>query len=265
LAGGASAAPSRSSADSSLLDRIVKSGKVRMGIDPTFKPLQYKDPKTNEPTGYNIELSKLLAKELGAEITWVEVPFGETFAALAAGRFDMSGITAINTPARALKVSFATAPAMLEPTYVIQKKGLNLKKNEQVNDGKYSIAVVTGTVQSVAAKLFFPKAKLKEFANDQAAYADITTGRSDVFMIGDYSVAEAYGKGLRLVSSTPVFNAWDTYYMSQGDWKMNNFVTTFLQNKAYDLTIASLWEQFVAKDLRKYGLTSPPVRDPWLS
>ena len=46
---------------------------------------------------------------------------------------------------------------------------------------------------------------------------------------------------------------------------MHQFLTTFLQNKAYDLTIAGLWETYVAKDLRKYGLNSPPVRDPWLS
>lgn len=264
-AGPASAASSRSSADTSMLDKILKAGKVRFGIDPTFKPLQYKDPKTNEPTGYNIELSKILAKELGVKIEWVEVPFAETFAALAAGRFDISGITAINTPARALKVGFAAAPAMLEPAYLIQKKGLNVKNNDLVNQGKYSLAVVTGTVQAIAAKLYFPKAKIKEFANDQAAYADVQTGRSDFILLGDYSVGEAYSKGLRPVSSKPVFNAWDTYFFPLGDAKMHQFLTTFLQNKAYDLTIAGLWETYVAKDLRKYGLNSPPVRDPWLT
>ncbi|MBM3677227.1 MAG: amino acid ABC transporter substrate-binding protein [Actinobacteria bacterium] len=266
LSGSATAAGTRRAvAEDALFDKIVKSGKVRMGIDPTFKPLQYKDPATNEPTGFNIEVSKLLAKELGAEVTWVEVPFSETFAALAAGRFDISGITAINTPARALRVTFASAPSMLEPAYIFQKKGLNLKRNELANNGKYTIAAVTGTVQALGAKLFFPKAKLKEFPNDPAALADVSTGRSDFVFLGDYAVAEAAGKGLRIVSSTPVFNAWDTYYVPHGNPTLAAFITTFLQNKAYDLTLASLWEKFVAKDLRKFGLTSPPVRDPWLS
>ena len=73
----------RSSDDSggSLLDRIVSDGAVRVGVDLGFAPLQFRDPDSNEPTGYSIEVTKLMMAELGAEIEYVEIPFSELFAA----------------------------------------------------------------------------------------------------------------------------------------------------------------------------------------
>ena len=47
------------------------------------------DAESNEPTGYSIELTKLMMAELGAEIEYVEIPFSELFAAGEAGRFDL--------------------------------------------------------------------------------------------------------------------------------------------------------------------------------
>lgn len=83
----------------SLLDKIVADKKVKVGVDLGFAPLQFRDPQTNEPTGYSIEVTKLMMAELGAEIEWVEIPFSELFAAGEAGRFDISGIQATNLPA----------------------------------------------------------------------------------------------------------------------------------------------------------------------
>ena len=117
--GAASAPRSGEDGGGSLLDRIVSDGSVRVGVDLGFAPLQYRDEETNEPTGYSIELTKLMMAELGAEIEYVEIPFSELFAAGEAGRFDISGIQATNLPARGLRVAFAGAPAFLEGNYVM--------------------------------------------------------------------------------------------------------------------------------------------------
>ena len=69
----------RQSDTGSLLDKIVSDGHVKVGVDLGFEPLQYRDPDTNEPTGYSIELTKLMMAELGAEIEYVEIPFSELF------------------------------------------------------------------------------------------------------------------------------------------------------------------------------------------
>ncbi len=251
-------------ASESILERIKRDKKIRFGVDLAFEPLQYRDPKTKEPTGYAVEVSKLLAEALGAKPEWVEVPFQELFAAQAAGRFDIAGIAAVNTPERAQQVAFAYAPTFLEGTYLFQRKGLNLTDKSQLNDSGITIAVLAGSAQANTAKLLFPKAKLKELADDVSAMADAETGRSDALFIGDYAVADAKAKGLALIEPEPVATAWNTYFMPLGDTPLHQFVTVFLQNKASDLTLANLWQQFVASKIDREGVRSAPVRDPYL-
>ena len=260
-----SSAASGASAGESALAKIKKDKKVRFGVDLSFQPLQYRDPKTKEPTGYSIEVSKLLATALGAEPEWVEVPFQELISAQKAGRFDMVGIPVVNTAERALEVAFASAPAFLEGTYLFQRRGLGLNDIRQLNDGSKTIALLAGSAQVNTAKLLFPKAKRKELPDDVAATSDVTTGRSDALFIGDYAVGDARRKGLELIQSRPVATAWNTYFLPQGDVPLQQFVTTFLQQKASDLTLANLWKQFVADEIERYGVQSAPVKDPYLA
>ena len=256
---------SAAAAGESALDRIKKDRKVRFGVDLSFAPLQYRDPRSKEPTGYSIEVSKLLAAALGAEPEWVEVPFQELISAQKAGRFDMVGIPVVNTAERALEVAFATAPAFLEGTYLFQRRGLGLSSIEELNDGSKTIALLAGSAQVNTAKLLFPKAKRKELPDDVAATADVSTGRSDALFVGDYAIGDARRKGLELIQSRPVATAWNTYFLPQGDVVLQQFVTTFLQQKASDLTLANLWQQFVADDIERYGVQSAPVKDPYLA
>jgi ABC-type amino acid transport substrate-binding protein len=258
-------AAGKSGDSGSLLDRVKSTKKIRFGVDLSFKPLQYRDPKTKEPTGYSIEVSKLLATALGATPEWVEVPFQEIISAQKAGRFDMVGIPVVNTTERALEVAFAGAPAVLEGTYLFQRPGLGLKQISQLNDSSKTIAILAGSAQAQTAKALFPKAKLKELPDDVAATADVTTGRSDALFIGDYSIADARAKKLELITNRPVQTAWNTYFLPQGDAAMQQFVTTFLQNKAADMTLSTLWQKFVAGDIEKYGVQTAPVKDPYLA
>jgi ABC-type amino acid transport substrate-binding protein len=264
--GDAEGSPARAAADSeSLLSRVKKDGKIRLGVDLTFAPLQFRDPDTNEPTGYSIEVVKLLAKALDAEPEWVEVPFADLFSAQAAGRFDIAGIAAVNTPERAQQVAFAYAPTFLEGNFLFQRKGLGVGDASQLDDSGVTIAAVVGTSQANAAKLLYPKAKVKELPDYPGALADVSTGRSDVLFVGEYAAAEATGEGLDPVSKDPVAVAWNTYFLPLGDVPMHQFITVFLQNKAADLTLANLWQQFVASGAEKQGLRTAAVKDPYLT
>ena len=262
-----SAAPAQAANGDSLLDRIVKTKKVKLGVDLGFAPLQYRDPKNNnQPTGYSIELAKLMMAELGATIEYVEVPFGELFAALQAGRFDMGGIPVTNLPSRGLKASFAGAPAFLEGSYVILKKGSTVTSAAALNNSGITIAVLAGSSQAAAAKLNFPKAKLKELTDQAQTVQEVATGRSDAVFIGEFGVADALTKnpGIQLLKVPPIFTAHNTFFLPQGDFKMWSFVTQFLQYKASDLTMAGLWDKFVGVEAAKVGLKTAAVYDPWL-
>jgi ABC-type amino acid transport substrate-binding protein len=264
-AGAAVHAPRSSGEDGgSLLDRIVSDGSVRVGVDLGFEPLQYRDPDNNEPTGYSIELTKLMMAELGAEIEYVEIPFSELFAAGEAGRFDISGIQATNLPARGLRVAFAGAPAFLEGNYLLLKPDSTVTSSDELNSGDVTIAVLAGSSQAAAAKLSFPDAELKELQEQPATVEDVVTGRSDAVYIGEFGVADAVGQGLQLLDEPAAFASHNTYFMPKGDFPLWAWVTQFLQFKASDLTMRDLWEQFIGAELRPLGVPTAAVVDPWL-
>jgi ABC-type amino acid transport substrate-binding protein len=250
--------------EGSLLDRIVSDGAVRVGVDLGFAPLQYRDPDTNEPTGYSIEVTKLMMAELGAEIEYVEIPFSELFAAGEAGRFDISGIQATNLPARGLRVAFAGAPAFLEGNYMMLQPGSEVTSSEELNSGDVTIAVLAGSSQAAAVGLNFPEAEVKELQEQPATVEDVVTGRSDAVYIGEFGVADAVDQGLVLLEEPAAFASHNTYFMPKGDFPLWAWVTQFLQYKANDLTLRNLWEQFIGAELRPLGVPTSGVVDPWL-
>jgi ABC-type amino acid transport substrate-binding protein len=267
-AGGAAAPATRSPRQSdnggSLLDKIVSDGHATVGVDLGFAPLQYRDPDTNEPTGYSIELTKLMMAELGAEIEYVEIPFSELFGAGEAGRFDISGIQATNLPARGLRVAFAGAPAFLEGNYIMLQPDSTITSTDELNSSDVTIAVLAGSSQAAAAKLSFPDAQLKELQEQPATVEDVATGRSDAVYIGEFGVADAVGQGLVLLDTPSPFASHNTYFMPRGDFPLWAWVTQFLQFKAADLTLRDLWEQFIGSELRPLGVPTNGVVDPWL-
>lgn len=248
----------------SLLDRIVSDGQVRVGVDLGFAPLQFRDPDSNEPTGYSIELTKLMMAELDAEIEYVEIPFSELFAAGEAGRFDISGIQATNLPARGLRVAFAGAPAFLESNYMMLQPESEVTSSEELNSEDVTIAVLAGSSQAAAAKLSFPDAQLKELQEQPATVEDVVTGRSDAVYIGEFGVADAIEQGLELLDEPSTFASHNTYFMPKGDFALWAWVTQFLQFKAADLTLRGLWEDFIGSELRPLGVPTSGVVDPWL-
>jgi ABC-type amino acid transport substrate-binding protein len=242
----------------SLLDRIVSDGAVRVGVDLGFAPLQFRDPDTDEPTGYSIEVTKLMMAELGAEIEYVEIPFSELFAAGEAGRFDISGIQATNLPARGLRVAFAGAPAFLEGNYMMLQPDSTVTSSEELNSGDVTIAVLAGSSQAAAVRLNFPEAEVKELQEQPATVEDVAV------YIGEFGVADAVEQGLQLLDEPSAFASHNTYFMPKGDFPLWAWVTQFLQYKAADLTLRDLWEQFIGSELRPLGVPTAGVVDPWL-
>src|SRR5439155_93057 len=82
FAGSAAGAGRRATA-SSILDKRTSTKKAKLGVDLTFPPLQFIDPKTKKPSGYMVEITELLMKDVGATPEYVQTPFAQLFAGLA--------------------------------------------------------------------------------------------------------------------------------------------------------------------------------------
>jgi His/Glu/Gln/Arg/opine family amino acid ABC transporter permease subunit len=71
-------------------DEPVKSaGVLRVGTEGVYAPFSYHDPKTNELTGYDVDVVRAVGQKLGVRIEFVETPWDSMFAALESNRFDI--------------------------------------------------------------------------------------------------------------------------------------------------------------------------------
>ena len=75
---------------------------MRLTVNSTYAPMEYRDPTTNELVGLDIDLANELAKRLGVKIVWSETPFAELIPSLQTKRADfiISGISDRSLAAR---------------------------------------------------------------------------------------------------------------------------------------------------------------------
>jgi polar amino acid transport system substrate-binding protein len=78
-----------------LPETIKQAGELRLTVNSTYAPMEYRDPATNELVGLDIDLANELAKRLGVKIVWSETPFAELIPSLQTKRADfiISGIS----------------------------------------------------------------------------------------------------------------------------------------------------------------------------
>jgi ABC-type amino acid transport substrate-binding protein len=249
----------------SLLNRVTSSKKISFGVDLTFPPLQFKDPKNNNvPSGYIIDLANLMAKDLGATPTFVEVPFAQLFAAQAAGKFDMSGIAATILPSRAEKVLFANQPAFIESEVILLKPGLKIKNVGDLNASNVTLAVLVGSSQEATAPLLFPKATIKSLDN-QSAIQDVASGRSTATLLSEFNVVQALAQhpGITVFNGPSVFVDINSFFMPAGDFAMQAWVDNWLMYQTSHGMLAGLWNKYVGDGARAAGLPTVPVKSPY--
>jgi len=78
-----------------LPETIKQAGQLRLTINSTYAPMEYRDPETNQLVGLDVDLANEIAKRLGVKIVWSETPFAELIPSLQTRRADfiISGIS----------------------------------------------------------------------------------------------------------------------------------------------------------------------------
>ncbi|HSU74929.1 MAG TPA: amino acid ABC transporter substrate-binding protein [Terrabacter sp.] len=79
---------SGASSGGSDLQAVKSAGVLRVGTEGTYSPFSFHDPKTNQLTGYDVEVAQAVADKLGVKVQYVETPWDAIFAGLTSNRFD---------------------------------------------------------------------------------------------------------------------------------------------------------------------------------
>jgi polar amino acid transport system substrate-binding protein len=161
----------------STLEQVMRRGVLRVGMD-IFKPWAMKD-KNGNFVGFEIDVAKRLAKDMGVKIEFVPTKWAGIIPALLTGKFDVIIGGMSIQPSRNLKVNFSIPYDYTGQSMVANKKlAAGFNSLEDFNTPDVTIAVKLGSTAVTAAKKFMPKAKLVMFDDESPAYQEVINGKA---------------------------------------------------------------------------------------
>ncbi len=163
-------------APTSTVEKVLQKGVLKVGMS-TFVPWAMKD-KTGKLIGFEIDVARRLAEDMGVDIKFVPTKWSGIIPALMTGKFDViiGGMGIL--PKRNLKVNFTipydnTGMSMVAHS----QKAAGLNKLADFNKPDIIIAARLGSTAVTATKKYLPKAKLRLFDDESQAYQELANGR----------------------------------------------------------------------------------------
>ncbi len=148
-------------ASAGTLDEIAQRGEIRIACQTQGAPFSFVD-RNGKRTGSSIDLCKMIAKEMGVKVKFLNYDWDGLIPALLSKKADMLAADMTPTLKRAMKIAFAD-PYMYTGSVVFVKQDSPIKTLEDVKKSGINIAVLLGSTGENDAKKAFPDAKLKTY------------------------------------------------------------------------------------------------------
>ena len=235
----------------SKLEIIKKNGELRVGTTGDWDPMSIKDPATNKYKGFDIDVMRELAKDLGVKVKFVPAEWKTIVAGITANRYDIS-TSVTKTPKRAEVAGFTTTYYKYGTVPLVLKK--NLKKYstwDSLNNKKVIIATTLGTSQEEKAKEFFPKSKLKSVEAPARDFQEVLAGRADGNITSSTEANKLVIKypQLAIVPDGEKNPAFLAMMVPKGDKTWNNYVSKWIEDKKSSGFFKTLLAKYNLKSL----------------
>lgn len=212
--------------------RVAHSKVVRVCYWPDYYGVTYRNPKTEQLTGIDIDLSAALAQDLGVKLERVESSFARLVDDVVGERCDVAMFAVGVLPQRAKHLRF-TDPYLQSDIY-----GVTTRSNRSVRDWRdidqdgNLVGVQAGTFMEPVMLERLKKAKVVVIKPPQTREQELEAGRIDVFMT-DYPYSRRLmdqADWARLVSPDKPFHVLPyAYAVKPGDEEWFGVVNAFVQ------------------------------------
>jgi len=242
------------SAHADTLDDIKKAGKIRIAIDLAIPPFGMTDDKM-QPTGSDVDLARLLAKDMGVELEIVTTTGPTRIPMLQTNKADIVVSTLSITPDRAKVIDF-TAPYADHPSVVAGLKSLAIKQMSDL-DGK-KVAVVRGTTQDTDLTKQAKGAQLVRYEDDATMALAVASGQVDILATAR-SLLPAISKKNPARTVEPKITMQTNYLaigMRKDEPKLLAWVNDWVKTNLRNGKLAAIYKQYHGVDIPTEDLLS---------
>lgn len=246
-------------AEANSLDQILKQGTIRVGINPNFPPMS-SFGMTNQLEGFDIDIGRRIADELGVDVEFVTTETAQRVPFLISNRIDIALGAMTRTPERAKVISF-TVPLHSESMGVITTDKLDVQTWEDLNDENITLVNMRGNLSVSILEEKLPKPKVLLVDGNADTIRAIAQGRADA-LVENVDFFMNFLKNYRRVNwrvlDDPIFVAWCTIGVSKGNDELRDFLNILLYDLHSSGEIDALWQKW-------YGspMAVPVEADPW--
>ncbi len=232
--------------EASALNQVIKRNRLIVGMEVEFFPFEYADTD-GQPIGFDVDLAKIVARELGVRLEIKDMEFSGLIPALQEGKVDMiiSGMT--RTPERAKTVSFS------QPYFeaglcalISNKRAPEVSEISQLNAEGRILAVKLGTTGDLATARLFPKAEVKRFKEETACVMEVVSGRADAFIYDQVSIVRHHAQNPETTHAIIKPFTYEPYAIAirRGDFDFLNWLNILLETIKADGSYQELRKKY---------------------
>jgi len=211
---------------SSALTTVLQRGALRVGDCLSFAPFGFKD-KNGNPAGYDVDIAKRLATDLGVKLDVVDTTSANRIPNLKTDKVDVVFCNFTRNGERQREIGF-TDP------YVVASEALLVRKDSGISSAKdlpgKTVATVKGSTNADVLKEKGINVKTQEYDSSQAAILAVKQGQADT-MIEDSNFLAYQAKlspELKVTSDALVPLEYNAFGVKQGDQVWINYLNGFL-------------------------------------
>lgn len=182
---------SASAAD--LLAEAKSRGTLRIAMEGTYPPFNFKDAKTGQLDGYDVDVARLLATKLGLKPAFVSTEWSAILAGLAAGKYDVIVSQVGITPKRQETFDFSAPYIYSSPQLIVRKDETASYPTLDALKGK-KLGVGQGSLYEQQARKV-PGIVVKSYPAAADTMQDLAVGRIDAALNDSLMAAYLIRKG----------------------------------------------------------------------
>ncbi|AMO94290.1 bacterial extracellular solute-binding s, 3 family protein [Collimonas fungivorans] len=160
-----------------LLDTVKTRGTLKVAMEGNYPPFNFKDPKSGELTGFEVDVAKLLAAKLGVKPEFTTTEWSGILAGLGAGKYDVILNQVGITEARQKAFDFSQ-PYTLSTAQLIVRKDEKRSFPTLESLKGYKLGLGQGTNFEQKAKAV-AGIDVKTYPGSPEYLADLASGRID--------------------------------------------------------------------------------------
>lgn len=243
-------------AKSSIIDKVMRKGTLRVGLS-SFVPWAMQDKK-GEWIGFEIDVAKQLAEDMGVKIEFVPTKWEGLIPSLLTGKFDLIIAGMTGTPQRALKINF-TIPYDYSGMNVVVHRDFAEGITDYMDLDKKGNTIVSrvGTTGAALAKETYKNATVRLFPDEGPMVQELLNGKATALLASapqPAQLAAKYPETLMFLDKNLVQQPI-CIGVPKGDPDtlayLNNWITTVRNNGFIQKKVAYWWQSLEWEALLK--------------